>query len=87
MKQEYVSQVDTTHTLVKISWKSEKPSSGTWKCLDDRDDNGQEEVHPSVDSKRWGRTEMIKDLRLMSYVNRPPRTSVLQGDRRVRKGN
>ena len=27
-----------------------------------------------------------KALRLMSYVNCPPRTPMLQGDRRVRKG-
>ena len=30
---------------------------------------------------------MIKALRLLFYVNRPPRTLILQGDRRVRKGN
>ena len=30
---------------------------------------------------------MIKALRLMSYANRPPRTPILQGDRRVRKSN
>ena len=30
---------------------------------------------------------MIKALRLMSYANRPSCTPILQGDRRVRKGN
>ena len=30
---------------------------------------------------------MIKALRLMSYANRPPHTLVLQGERRMRKGN
>ena len=41
----------------------------------------------SADGGRWGRTEMIKALRLMSNANRPPCTSILQGDRSVRKGN
>ena len=30
---------------------------------------------------------MKKALKLMSYANRPPRTSVLQCDRIIRKGN
>ena len=73
---------------MKISWKRETLSSEAWKCSDDRDDDGREEVHPlKSDGGRWSRTEMIKALRLMSYANCPPRTPVLQGKKRVRKGN
>ena len=41
----------------------------------------------SADDGGWGRAEMTKALRLMSYVNCLPRTRVLESDKRVRKGN
>ena len=44
-------------------------------------------IRRSADGRIWDRVETIKALILMSYTNRPPHTSVLQGDKRVRKGN
>ena len=44
-------------------------------------------IRGSANDRRWGRVEMKEALRLMSYVNRLPRTPVLQGKKGIRKGN
>ena len=41
----------------------------------------------SANDRRWDRAEMKKPLRLTSYANRPPHTTVLQDDKGIRKGN